>query len=73
MKKKLANELKPDYIKKGINQVDKAYSQLLTANNNLQFTDFGAGYYAGSPKVARGEKEKLEDGSNDIQGSSNRG
>lgn len=35
VKKKLANELKPEYIKKTINKVDNAYSQLLTANMNV--------------------------------------
>ena len=40
--------------------VDKAYSQLLTANAQLGFIDYGDGVYADSPKVARGNKDTLE-------------
>lgn len=59
VRKKLANELKPEQIKESIIQVDKAYNQLLTVNENLGFADFGDGVYSDLPKVLRGNNNDM--------------
>ena len=57
IKKKLANELKPNQLKSKINQVDKAYTALLTANQMGIQVDYGDAYYVNEPVVARGIKD----------------
>ncbi|CDW88585.1 UNKNOWN [Stylonychia lemnae] len=57
IKKRLANELKPEQIKSNINRVDQAYASLLTANQLAGAVEYGDAFYVNEPQVQRGFKD----------------
>lgn len=60
VKKRLANELKPEQIRNNIERVDKAYAMLLSANQQVAPTNYGEAFYVNEPMIARrGAKSDL--------------